>query len=412
MNEGVNILRFLKGNLLTQILVAFVIAIILGLIIGPKAEVVQPLGDLFIRLIKFIIAPLILATLVVGVASIGDPKSLGRVGSKTILYYLSTTGVAIVIGLAFAFLINPGSGITLDQEVSEVEINESEGVVDTFLNIVPTNPFESMAEADILQIIFFAIFVGLAITFIGDKGKPVLNFFESFSDIMMKITEIVMYFAPIGVFGLIAPIVGEYGPKVLLPLLKIILVMLIACIVHAAIVYSFSVKVFGKISPLKFFKGITPAAVVAFSTASSAATLPVTIKNTQENLGVSNKISSFVLPLGATINMDGTAIYQGAAVVFIAQFYGLDLSFMQLVTVVLITILASIGTAGVPGAGMIMLAMVLNAIGLPLEGIALIAGVDRVLDMMRTSVNIVGDAAGAVLVAGTESEIIYSESNR
>lgn len=399
-------MKIVRINLLTQILIAFVIAIILGMIFGTSIEVIEPIGELFLRLIKFIIVPLIVTTLIVGVASTGDPKSLGRVGGKTIIYYLLTTAIAIVIGLAFAYLISPGKGLSIDVEAAEaVEVNESEGVVQTLLNIVPTNPFESLMEGNVLQIIFFAIFVGLAITFIGKKAEPVQRFFESFSEIMFTITGIIMRFAPIGILGLVAPIVGQYGAQVLLPLVKIIIAVAIACIVHALVVYSVSVKTFANINPLTFFKGIGPAAVVAFSTASSAATLPVTLKNTQENLGVSNKISSFVLPLGATVNMDGTAIYQGIAVVFIAQFYGLELSFLQLMTVVLTTVLASIGTAGVPGAGMIMLAMVLSAIGLPLEGIALIAGVDRILDMFRTVVNIVGDASCAVFVAGTEDEI-------
>src|SRR5699024_3960916 len=363
------------------ILIAFIVAIILGISFGESISFLAPLGDLFLRLIKFIIAPLVLSTLIIGVASIGDPKSLGRVGGKTLAYYMITTGIAIVIGLTFAFLISPGKGLTLDVAApEEVEINESEGIVDTFLNIVPTNPFEALATADILQIIFFAVFVGLAITLIGDKAKPVHDFFESFSEIMFLITGIVMRFAPIGVLGLVAPIVGEYGPSVLLPLLKVIIAVAIACIVHAVVVYSLSAKIFANMSPFVFFKGIAPATVVAFSTASSAGTLPITMKNTQENLGVSNKISSFVLPLGATINMDGTAFYQGVAVVLIAQFYGLDLTMMQLLTVVITTVLASVGTAGVPGAGLIMLAMVLGSIGLPLEGIALIAGIDRILD--------------------------------
>lgn len=395
-------MKLLKANLLTQILIAFIIAIILGIIFGTAIDVLKPLGDLFLRLIKFIIAPLILSTLVVGVASIGDPKSLGRVGTKTIAYYLITTAFAIIFGLIFAFIISPGKGLTVDGPTAEVEINESEGVIQTLLNIVPENPFFALTDGNVLQIIFFAIFLGLAITLIGKKAEPVYQFFDSFAEIMMKITGIVMRFAPIGIIGLVAPIVGQYGPQVLLPLLKIILTVAIACILHAVIIYSLCVHIFAKMNPLTFFKGIAPAAIVAFSTASSAATLPVTLKNTRENLGISNKITSFVVPLGATINMDGTAIYQGVAVIFIAQFYGLDLSFLQLLTVVITTILASIGTAGVPGAGMIMLAMVLTAVGLPLEGIAIIAGVDRVLDMFRTTVNIVGDASGAVTVAGTE----------
>lgn len=399
-------MKLIKGNLLTQILIAFVAAIILGIGFGESIAVLQPLGDLFLRLIKLIIAPLVLATLVIGVASIGDMKSLGRVGSKTIAYYLITTAAAIVIGLALAFIISPGKGLSIDATATEkVEVNESEGVVQTFLNIVPENPFSALTEGNILQIIFFAIFIGLAITVVGKKADTVYRFFDGFAEIMFWITGVIMRFAPIGILGLVAPIIGQYGASVLLPLLKIILAVGIACLIHAVLVYSSSVRIFAKMNPMKFFKGVAPAAVVAFSTASSAGTLPVTIKNTQENLGVSNKISSFVLPLGATVNMDGTAIYQGVAVIFIAQFYGLDLTMMQIVTVVITTVLASIGTAGVPGAGMIMLAMVLSAIGLPLEGIALIAGVDRILDMFRTTVNIVGDASAAVVVAGTENEL-------
>ena len=401
---------FKKVNLLTQILVAFVIAVILGLAFGESINVLQPLGDLFLRLIKFIIVPLILSSLIIGVASTGDPKELGRIGGKTILYYLVTTGIAVVIALAFAFIISPGKGLDIDATpTEEVEIGETEGVIQTFLNIIPENPFEAFTDGNILQIIFFAIFVGLGITLVGKKADPVYNFFDGMAEIMYKITGIVMQFAPIGILGLVAPIVGEYGAAVLLPLLKVIVAVAIACVVHAVIVYATAVKTFANMSPLKFFKGITPAAVVAFSTASSAGTLPMTLKNTQENLGVSQKVSSFVLPLGATINMDGTAIYQGVAVVFIAQFYGLELGLIELGTVVLTTVLASIGTAGVPGAGMIMLAMVLSSIGMPLEGIALIAGIDRILDMFRTTVNIVGDASAAVVVQGTEDKRLKKE---
>lgn len=400
---------FKKVSLLTQILIAFVIAIILGLIFGESISVIQPLGDLFLRLIKFIIVPLILSSLIIGVASTGDPKELGRIGSKTIVYYLLTTGIAIIIGLAFAFLISPGKNLDLDISATGVEVNETEGIVQTFLNIVPENPFAAFAEGNILQIIFFAIFIGLAITIVGKKADPVYNFFDGLAEIMYKITGIIMQFAPIGILGLVAPIVGEYGAAVLLPLLKAVIAVALACVAHAIIVYALAVKTFANMSPVKFFKGIAPAAVVAFSTASSAGTLPMTLKNTQENLGVSKKISSFVLPLGATINMDGTAIYQGVAVVFIAQFYGLELGLMELGTVVITTVLASIGTAGVPGAGLIMLAMVLSSIGLPLEGIALIAGIDRILDMFRTTINIVGDASAAVVVEGTEKKRIKKE---
>lgn len=397
----------MRLNLVTQIFIAFIAAIVLGAVFGNSISFVQPLGDLFLRLIKFIIAPLILATLVVGVASNSDTKQLGRVGIKTLAYYLVTTGIAVVIGLAIAFAIQPGKGVNIaaDNIDSEVVEQEEQDVITTLLNIIPENPFTALTEGNILQIIFFALFIGIAITLVGEKAQPVFRFFDGFAEIMYKITGIVMKLAPIGIFGLLAPIVGEYGLSVLMPLIKIILAVLIACLVHAAIVYSSAVKMFANMNPLKFFKGISPAAIVAFSTASSAGTLPVTMKNTEENLGVSKRISSFVLPLGATINMDGTAIYQGAAVIFIAQFYGLDLTFIEMLTVVLMTVLASIGTAGVPGAGLVMLTMVLTSIGLPLEGIALIAGIDRILDMMRTTVNIVGDASAAVVVAGTEKEL-------
>ncbi|WP_318614354.1 dicarboxylate/amino acid:cation symporter [Sporosarcina sp. YIM B06819] len=397
----------MKFNLVTQIIIAFVLAIILGSAFGSSIDFLKPFGDLFLRLIKFIIAPLILSTLVVGVAGSSNPKQLGRIGIKTVAYYLVTTAVAIVIGLAVAFMISPGKGVTISTEglaIPEAAAKEPQSTITTVLNIIPENPFTALAAGNVLQIIFFALFIGLAITLVGEKAQPVYRFFEGFAEVMYKITGIVMKVAPIGVLGLLAPVVGQYGLSVLLPLVKVILAVYIACILHAAIVYSAAVKTWGKMSPLRFFKGISPAALVAFSTASSSGTLPVTIKNTNENLGVPNKISSFVLPLGATVNMDGTAIYQGVAVVFIAQFYNLNLSFTQLLTVVLITILASIGTAGVPGAGMIMLAMVLTSVNIPLEGIALIAGIDRVLDMMRTCVNVLGDASAAVVVAGTEKK--------
>ncbi|QZT35231.1 dicarboxylate/amino acid:cation symporter [Caldalkalibacillus thermarum TA2.A1] len=255
-----------------------------------------------------------------------------------------------------------------------------------------------------LQIIFFAIFLGLGITLVGERAKPVHHFFDGLAEIMYRITGIVMLLAPIGVFGLVAPVVGQHGLSVLLPLLKVIVAVGLACLLHVLITYSILVKTLGKMSPLKFLKGIAPAGIVAFSTTSSAGTLPVTIKNTRENLGVSHSTSSFVLPLGATINMDGTAIYQGVAVIFIAQFFGLELTFTQLLTIVLTTTFASIGTAGVPGAGLIMLTMVLNAVNMPIEGIALIAGIDRILDMFRTSVNVVGDASAAVVVDAIEKQ--------
>lgn len=397
-------LNMKKIGLLSQILIAFVIAIILGAIVGQSIEVVKPLGDLFLRLIKFIIVPLVLASLVIGVAGAGDLRQIGRMGGISFVYYLATTAFAVFIGLVLANIFRPGDGVNMTLSGEAAEPTAPPSVVDTLLNIVPTNPIESLVTGNMLQIIFFALFLGLAISMLGDKAKTVYNFFEGLAEIMYKITGIVMKFAPIGVFGLIAPIVGQYGVSVLLPLIKLILVVYAGCILHALLVYSGSVKLFGNYSPLKFFKGIAPASLVAFSTSSSSGTLPITMKSAEENLGVSKKVSSFVLPLGATINMDGTALYQGVCVLFVAQFMGIELSIMQQLIIVLTATLASIGTAGVPGAGLIMLSMVITAVGLPLEAIALVAGVDRILDMVRTSVNVTGDASAAVVVQALEDK--------
>jgi len=394
----------MKKSLIWQIIIAFILAIVVGVIFGEKTKYVQPLGDLFLRLIKFIIIPLILSTIVVGVTSSGDIKKLGRLGGKTITYYLVTSLIAISIGLSAGYIFSPGTGADVTVTEAAEAPAETEGVIQTLLNIIPTNPIESLANGDVLQIIFFAIFIGIGITIVGEKAKPVQQFFDGLAEIMYKITGLIMVLVPIGIFGLLAPIIGALGLSVLLPLLKLIFAMFVACLIHAGLVYSSAVKTFGQMNPLRFFKGIFPAAAVAFSTSSSAGTLPVTMKNTQENLGVSKETSSFILPLGATINMDGTAIYQGIAVVFIAQYFGTTLTFSQLLMVALIGTLASIGTAGVPGAGLIMLTMVLAAVNLPLEGIALIAGIDRILDMMRTSVNIVGDASASVVVEASEQK--------
>ncbi|MBB6453729.1 Na+/H+-dicarboxylate symporter [Salirhabdus euzebyi] len=395
---------FGKVSLVTQMLIAFVLAIIVGLILGANADFVQPLGDLFLRLIKFIMIPLVFSTLVVGVASTSDMKVLGKLGGKTVLYFLCTTLFAVTIGIVIALIFNPGTGLSISPGEAAVEPNETEGVIATLLAIIPTNPFAAFVEGNILQIIFFALFLGIGITAVGDKAAPVKRFFDGFAEVMYKITGYIIKVAPIGIFGLIAPIVGQYGASVLLPLIKVLLAMLLACLLHITITYFFLVSKFGNMSPLFFIKGISPAALVAFSTCSSSGTLPVTIKNVEENLNVPKRVSSFVLPLGATINMDGTAIYHGIAALFIAQAYGLDLSFIQYLTIVLTAVLASIGAAGVPGAGMVILAMVLASVNLPLEGIALIAGIDRILDMFRTSTNVIGDASATVVLSRKERE--------
>lgn len=394
-----------KISLLTWIMIGLIVGVLAGIVFGPKIAVVKPLGDLFLRLIMMIVVPLVFSSLVVGAASTGDVRKLGRIGGKTMVYYLSTTAFAVTIGLILANLAGVGKGLSLDVGKAAFEAKKAPSVIDTLLNIIPKNPVASMSGGDMLQIIAFALFLGIAITLVGGKGKPVLEFFESFADLMYRITGMVMAFAPFGVFGLVAPVVGKHGASVLLPLIKVILVVYLGCILHAALTYSSLIYIFARMNPLKFFKGAFPAMAVAFSTTSSSGTLPVTMRATEENLGVSKRIGSFMLPLGATINMDGTALYQGVCALFIAQIYGIDLTFVQQMQVVLAATLASIGTAGVPGAGLIMLTMVLQAVGLPLEGIALIAGIDRILDMIRTTVNVTGDAAGAVIVAATEGEL-------
>lgn len=386
-----------------KILIGFVLGAIVGLIVGPPAAAVKPLGDLFIRLIKMLIVPLVFSSLVIGVSSMGDMRKLGRVGAKTLAYYLLTTAVAVTIGLLLASLIHPGAGFQIPSQ--KYEAKPMPKLVDTLLNIIPTNALNAMVTDNMLQIIAFALFMGIAITLIGERGKPVHAFFDSLAEVMYKLTAMVMEFAPIGVFALMAWVTATNGPKVLLPLAKVIFVVYLGCFLHAAIVYSTAVSVFAHMNPLRYFRGFFDASLVAFSTCSSSATLPVSLRCAQENLGVPKDIASFTLPLGATINMDGTAIYQGVCALFIAEVYGVPLGMPQYLMIILTATLASIGTAGVPGAGMIMLTMVLQAVGLPLDGILLIAGIDRVLDMARTCINVTGDGAGAVVVAASEGEL-------
>ena len=396
-------------KLTTKIFLGLLAGIVVGLFFTGNPELIKtfisPIGTLFLNLIKMIIVPLVFSSLIVGAASTGDAKTLGRIGGKTMVYFLVTTAGAIVIGLILGVVLQPGAGLTIPVGLEAAQA-ETPSIINTFLNIIPSNPLKGLVEGNMLQIIAFALFLGIGLTSISEeKGKPFLNFFESLAEIMYKITAFIMELAPYGVFGLIAPVVASNGPAVLLPLIKVIIAVYAGCIIHALIVYAPAVKVFGKINPITFFKGIAPAAITAFTTSSSSGTLPITIKSVKENFKVSDKIASFVLPLGATVNMDGTALYQGVCALFVAQAYGITLTAPQLVTIILTATLGSIGTAGVPGAGMIMLTIVLNSVGLPLEGIALIAGIDRVLDMARTCINVVGDASAAVVVAATENEI-------
>ncbi|MGM7703129.1 dicarboxylate/amino acid:cation symporter [Pseudalkalibacillus sp. Hm43] len=397
-----------------QIIIGLVVGIIVGLLLNIFAAdafdvldkyIFSPVGKLFLNLIKMLVVPIVFFSIALGAAGIGDPKKLGRIGGKTIGYFLVTTSIALVIALSLATLIQPGAGGGFDTEQANFEEDaEAPPVVDTILNIIPTNPIDAMAKGDMLQIIAFAIFVGFAVAVLGEKTKAVHRLLEEGNEILMYLVNIVMILAPYGAFALIASAVGSFGLEALQAMGLYFGTVVLALLIHAVLTYGTAVSTLGKMNPLAFFKGFAPAMSVAFSTSSSSGTLPVSMKTAQENLNVPKQVSSFVQPLGATINMDGTAIMQGVATVFIAQVYAIDLSMADLVTVVLTAVLASIGTAGVPGVGLIMLAMVLNQVGLPVEAIGLVLGVDRLLDMTRTAVNITGDASCAVIVAKSEEK--------
>ncbi|RXJ98609.1 dicarboxylate/amino acid:cation symporter [Arcobacter sp. CECT 8986] len=393
-----------KVPLWQKIFLGLILGLVTGLIFKDIAIYLKPLGTLFLNLIKMLIVPLIFVTLVSGITSMDDLSKMKRVGLKTFFIYLATTAVAITIGLAFGYIFEPGVGVSLVNNET-IASKTAPSLVDTLLNIVSTNPISSLAQGNILQIIFFAIVLGISINLAGNKAKPVKDFFSSFSEVMFKMTDIVISFAPFGIFGLMAWVSASYGMDVLYSLLKVILCVYIASILHMVFTYGLSIKLISKLSIIKFFKGIFPAQMIAFTTTSSSGTLPVTTSNVVNNLGTSKSISSFVLPLGATINMDGTAIYQGVCAMFVAQAFGVDLTFSNMLTIILTSTLASIGTAGVPGAGLIMLTLVLTSVNLPLEGVAIIAGIDRILDMARTTVNVTGDAMVTVFVAKSENEL-------
>lgn len=394
-----------------KIIAGLVLGILAGALMGEDASVFKPLGDIFINGIKMLIVPLVFSTLVVGITGMRDPQKMGRVGARTIGLYLVTTAFAIVIGLIAATIFQPGVGADASMGAAQ-QTNEAPSLVDIVVGLVPSNPLQAMIEGNILQIIVFAIGLGISLMLIGEKGEPVVRVFESFAEAMYKLTAIVMAFAPFGVFGLIANVSGQYGLDVLIPLAKVIGVVYLACLVHVLVVYTGLLSLVGRLNPMRYLQGIIDALVVSFSSASSSGTLPVSIRCAQKNLGVSEGVSSFVLPVGATINMDGTAIYQGVAALFVAQLVGADLSMMDYGMIVLTGTLASIGTAGVPGAGLIMLSIVLAQIGLPLEAIGVVAGVDRILDMARTSVNVAGDLMVTTLVGKSEKELDLEVYNR
>ena len=407
-----------KGKgLTTKIFIGLLVGLVVGILVYYLPEgtlrddilidgIFQLLGQVFLRGIMMMVVPLVFISLVNGTASMGDVKKLGRVGARTILFYLVTTAFAVTLALALGYLLKPGIGLDLGAvEQIETTINEKTPLVQILYEMVPRNPISAMAEGNMLQIIVFAIITGIGLSVLGDKVKLIIQIFEQLNELVMKLVGFVMLFAPLGVFGLIARTFATVGYAALVPLLKYIIAVYIGLILHAGLVYSGMLKGLTGLSPIKFYKKFFPAMSVAFSTASSNATIPINLEINEKQLGVPRNIAAFTIPLGATINMDGTAIMQGVATFFIAQVYNIPLNIGAILTVVLTATLASIGTAGVPGAGTIMLSMALQSIGLPLEGIGLIMGIDRLVDMGRTTVNITGDAVCTVIIAKREGEL-------
>lgn len=367
--------------------------------------IIKIMGTGFINAIKMLVVPLVFISLVCGASSMGDVKKLGRIGIRTMCFYLVTTAIAITIALGVGKLINPGIGLDMSNLVTtETTISESKSLVDIILGMIPSNPIQALASGEMLQIILFALLVGISISLIGKKAEPVKTLFESLNEVCMKMVSLIMLLAPYGVFALITNTFATVGFDAILSLFKYMFAVLLALAIQGLIVYTCMIKSLSGLKLKPFFKKFANVAGVTFSTSSSSAALPLTIE-TMEELGVHNSVASFTLPLGATINMDGTAIMQGVACIFISQIYGIDLGINQLLTIILTATLASIGTAGVPGVGMITLSMVLTSVGLPLEGIGLIMGVDRLLDMTRTTVNVMGDCACTLVVSKSEGEL-------
>tara|TARA_B100000953_G_scaffold87081_1_gene70981 strand:- start:504 stop:1727 length:1224 start_codon:yes stop_codon:yes gene_type:complete len=389
---------------------------------------IAPFGTIFIRLLKFIAVPLVLTSLITGVASLSDLKKLSRIGGKTISIYIITTAISVTIGLVIVNILQPGNKVPYDMQSKLQETYQADasyradsaqevkerGPLQLFIDMVPSNFFEAASNnRNMLQIVFIALLIGIGLIQIPKKkSKPVLNVFEGLNDVIIKLVDIIMLIAPLGVFSLIAQTINKVAgndPNQVIELLSALgfymIAVIIGLIVHMALTYTTLLKFYVKMPLKTFFTGIGPAQLLAFSTSSSGATLPVTMERCEDELGVSEEVSSFVLPIGATINMDGTALYQAVAAVFISQAIGLELNLLDQLTIVVTAVLASIGTAAVPGAGIIMLVIILEAIGVPSTGIALILGVDRILDMLRTVVNVTGDATIAVTIAASEGQL-------
>ena len=397
-------MKKIKSNLALQIFISLLLAIAAGLLMGNHAAFanayIKPFGTIFLNLLKFIVCPIVLFSILCGMISMKDIRKVGSIGVKTVVYYMLTTAFAIVIGLVMGQLMK-GFFPALATTNLQYEAKEATSFMDTLVGIFPSNFLAPLVNANMLQIIVIALLTGFGIILVGDKAAGVRDLIEQINEVFMKVMELILKLSPVGVFCLLTPVVAENGAEIIGSLAMVLLTAYISYVIHAILVYSTTVKTLAGVSPIRFFKEMAPAMIFAFSSASSVGTLPLNMECC-EKLGADKETTAFVLPLGATINMDGTAIYQGVCAIFIASCFGIELTLAQMATIVITATLASIGTAGVPGAGMVMLAMVLTSVGLPVEGIALVAGVDRIFDMGRTVLNITGDASCAVIVSNLE----------
>ena len=403
-----------KRTLTEKILIAFILGIVFGILLNLSKEhslssydfitnnFLNTGGEIFLRSLKMLVVPIVFCSLICGVCHLKDFTSLGRISIKTISFYIFTTSIAITMAILLASIIDPGVSSQYPTITNSIDINQAPKISEILINIIPKNPFESLVQGNMLQVIFFALLIGSAISLSKSKGKSANDFFTSLNEVILQALQIVMFFAPLGIFCLISNTFATQGVDMILELGKYFFTVVIVLFVHMFLIYGTLIQVFSKISPIHFFKNIKECLFFAFSTSSSSATIPITLKNITENLKVKKKVASFTVPLGSTINMDGTAIMQGVATIFIANIYNQNLFLSDFLTIILTATLASIGTAGVPGVGLIMLGMVLTQVGLPLEGIAIVMGVDRLLDMLRTSVNVSGDATISFLIDQSE----------
>ena len=414
-----------KLGLTSKIFIALICGMILGIVMHyfvPKGHIKDDiiingifylLGQMFIRAMQMLVVPLVFFSIADGCRNMGDTKTLGKVGIRIVLFYLLTTALAIIIALSLASIINPGKGMNMELGSNEfnMDAGEKTSMKDTLLNMIPTNPIEALAKGDMLQIIIFAVIVGLLIAGMEDRMETLGNIITEMNELMMSMTMAVMKLAPIGVFFLIARTFSNLGYDVILSMLSYMISVILGLAFQLLIVYMLLLTIFVRVNPFAFLKKYFPVMTFAFSTASSNATVPLNIQ-TLEDIGVDKKISSFTIPLGATINMDGTAIMQGVAVVFIANAYGIDLTLNDYLTVILTATIASVGTAGIPSVGLVTLSMVLSSVGLPVEGIAMIMGIDRILDMARTAINTTGDASGTIIVANSVNAFNKEKFNK